>query len=271
MTTKTFITKLLFVFFVINCQVLSAPQMRTLVFPKVLKTPIYFSNIKQTIFLELTDVNECLNVKATLWRLTTRLGAEISQQSLIDCTNTEYDFTKKSVEINFQFTTPVVKQDSPFKWEFTSCDQQQNCTIIGDHAFTVLADDLLKPIRVWAKKHSLYVYDKSNSLQAFLDKNSIEYMGTKSLLRKNEVLISLIVISTKDTNIDIVIPANKSQAVILFHQYPSELALIIDKTNSTTPLLDVQMPLIDMLEKDAAAQKLFLKLFYMLPQTIVIN
>lgn len=269
MQTKTAINKLFAFLIVISSQALSSPQIRILPPAAPLNNPVYFSNTSQTIPLELTGVNECVNVMATLWQLTTRLGAELSQQSIIDCTNTKHDFTQASVTLDLQFTTPTVKHDSSFKFEFTSCNQQQSCKALGEFAFTVLPDDLLEPIRVWAKKHSLYVNDKSNRLLSFLDDNSIEYISSTTLVPKNEALISLIVITQQDAVIEKLLPTIASQSIILFRHYPGEFPLIIDKTNRDTPLLDVQIPLIEWLDKDAAAQKLFLKLFYMLPQTIV--
>ena len=272
MHTKVLVHIFFFAFLLaINSHALSAPRIRVLPSSESLKKPVYFSNISKTIPLELTGATECLNVTATLWQLTTRLGAVLSQHSIIDCKKTTHNFSQASVKLNFDFTPPVVKHDSQFKLEFTSCNEQKSCKNLGDLTFSVLPDDLLEPIIIWAKKHILYVNDRSGVLQSFLDENSIEYIESQRLIPKNETLISLIVIATKDMEIDKLLPTAKTQAVILFRQYPTELPIIIDKTNRATPLIDVQIPLIEKLAKDAATQKLFLKLFYMLPQTIVIN
>lgn len=254
-----------------NSHVLSAPQIRKVPSSALFTAPVYFSNTSQTISLELTDVNNCLNLEATLWLLSTRLGTILAQQPIVDCSDKKQDFTQNPVKLNFHFKAPQVKDESQFKWEFTSCQKKQSCQVLGSYDFSVLPDDLLEPIRIWSKKHILYVNDKSNMLSSFFDKNSIEYIESKRLIRNNEPLISLVVVTMKSSEIDKLLPIENSQPAILFHEYPSDFPTIIDKTNNKPPLIEVYLPVIGKLGTDAAAQKIFLKLFYLLPQTIVIE
>lgn len=245
----------------------SAAQINLVFEPKKPNAPVYLSQTDKQVSLELTRVEKCVNVTATLWQFATRLGSVLVEQPLIDCTKSKLDFTQNPIKLGLHFKTPKVKRESQFKWEFTSCDTDKQCQVIGGFDFSVVAEDLLQPIQHWAKKHMLYVYDKSNILQSFLDKNSIEYIETKRLVKKDERLISLIVAAKQDRDIDSLLPVADSQAVIVFYQYPNELPVIIDRTLNDKPLIEVHMPIVETLESDAAAQKMLLKLFYRLPQT----
>lgn len=174
----------------INSQASTAPLIKVVSTSEPLNTPVYFSGTRESIPLELTGVNECVNVTATLWQLTTRLGAKITQQSIVDCQNSILDFTQASVKLYFQFTTPKVKHDSSFKLEFTSCNKQQTCETLGDLTFSVLPGDMLAPIGIWSKEHTLYIHDNSHVLQSFLEGKSIEYTESTGLIPKNESLIN---------------------------------------------------------------------------------
>lgn len=229
--------------------------------------PVYFSDQKREITLILTGMDRCINISATLFQLTTRLSAEISEQQLVNCESFAKNLDALPTPLEFSFQTPKIRQESRFKWEFNTCNGGNACQSIGEFIFTVVPSNLIEPIKQWSKDHTLYAHDKSGVLQNFLDKSAIKYIENKNLLPKNEALISLIVVDAEDINIDKLLPTNKSGAVILFREYPAEYPTIIDKTNRQYPLLDVHIPLIGKLENNPAAQKLFLKLFYMLPQS----
>lgn len=259
--------KFLFFLFVLalSQNVFSAVQLKPVSPEKLSYTPVFFSQTHQQVSLELTGLKKCTKITATLWQMTSRLGAVLAEQTLIDCAISQFDFTQPVVKLTLDFKTPRVKQETLFKWEFTRCDDMKPCESIGRFSFSVVAEDLLKPIRNWAKVHQLYVFDKSYHLQSFFDKNSIEYIGSKRLLIKNEPLIYLVVVSKQGVDIDALLPEANKQALMVFYQNSREWPVIVDKTHGNRPLIEVYVPLVEMLDHDAAAQKLLLKLFYSLP------
>jgi hypothetical protein len=229
---------------------------------------VYFSDQKHEIPLILKGMDHCVNIVATLLQLTTRLSAEITQQQLVECQH----FTTKSdpspINLKFAFQTPKIKREAPFKWQFEVCTKTNDCQSIGEYYFSVIPRNILEPIVQWSKNNTIYIHDKSGVLQNFFDKKSIQYLTSKHLLPKNQALISLIVIAKENININKLLPTNQTGLVILFREYLSEYPIIVDKTNRHPPLLDVHIPLIAKLENHAATQKLFVKLFTLLPETI---
>ncbi len=205
---------------------------------------------------------EKLTLRAELVQLTASFSVPIGGE--LEVPLPRYPSPPSGIEVDLSVVLPAVRQETDFELRIRSrWDGDGDWQAAGRIALRVYPDDLLNPVRSWAKSHPLRVDDDHWSLIQFLRQQSIPVVGDGRQA------------FTGSRGVTVYAGARALRKHALFPQRGDETAVFFTERQTDTPRLvierigratavTVEMRILDRLATDPLAQKIFLEVFQLL-------
>lgn len=208
---------------------------------------------------------EMIELKARLFQLTSRIAAPVGKDLEIFSNTDLSDNIRKAFKL--PITLPSVKRESDFELRFlVRLGPDGHWKPAGSAKVRIYPRDLLKPIRAWAEKHDLRVRDSTGSLGNFLSARQIRFtkepgQGTLNPTLPAATPGTLLIVPNRDRVDGIRKWDRPGLSVVVFNEGSGTIPKVVLKRGRHGVLLIIDMELLDALQADPRAQKIFLEIF----------
>lgn len=221
----------------------------------------YFSGQKIELPLIIHGLPQTtVDLEAKFYHVTTSTAAQVGETLTL--------FADKRIDSGgilqetFSTVLPEIKRESTLQLQFLAkSGSQEKWFPAGKIIMKVYPDNLLDPMREWAKDLELRVEDRAGKLKQFLDSQKIAYMESQAVSLRDLIQPKVVLKTTSFNEEEIArepFPEEK-EVVVYFTEMHSDLPLIfVDRKENYGVKIIVRMKLIDDFNIDPRAQITFL-------------
>jgi len=188
----------------------------------------------------------------------TQLGYSLQAPYGIKAEITPASDEKNSVVRHLSLMLPEVKRETNFEVVLKR-NEKENPEDLGRFKMVVYPQDMLKPLKQWAKEHQVRLKDRQWILAEVFEKNEIEFVDDRAALPKTkERPVVTIIVGEPEEDFLEKPPGFWEGSIIILREGYSSIPKVTVRPIKTGTLVDVELEVVKDLTQNPRHQKAFL-------------